>query len=279
MAQQYGTVKCDVITFTSGTAGNETDISITVSGLANIEESGITITGDIQGNNITATGDLNVSGTGLIASNATIGGSLTVSGAGSTYASGLGVSGTFTAETFVASGNATVTGALNVTGDTTLRGNVGSSGLLTSSGLTVTGAISGNTINTTGHIVTTANITGNVINATGNISGLLDGGVYGSGFWKIPAGTTAERPGTEVTGMIRYNETLNTFEGYGEGVWGQLGGGATGSGTDKVFLLNEQTVATSYTIPNNHNATSCGPITINDGIEVIIGDGENWSIV
>ena len=279
MAQQYGTVKVDVLTYTSGTTGNETDVSIDVSGLGNVSESGITITGDIQGDNITATGDLNVSGTGLIASGVTIGGSLTVSGAGSTYASGLGVSGTFTAETFVASGNATVTGNLNVSGNTTFRGAVGSSGLLTASGLTVTGAISGDTINTSGNIVTTANITGNVINATGNISGLLDGGVYGSGFWKIPAGTTAERPGTAVTGMIRYNETINTFEGYGQGVWGQLGGGATGSGTDKVFLLNEQTVTNSYTIPDNQNATSCGPITINDSVEVIVGDGENWSIV
>ena len=32
MAQQYGTVKCDVLTFTSGTTGNETDVSVAVSG-------------------------------------------------------------------------------------------------------------------------------------------------------------------------------------------------------------------------------------------------------
>jgi hypothetical protein len=39
MAQQYGTVKVDFITFTSGTTGNETDITIPVSGLADIAES------------------------------------------------------------------------------------------------------------------------------------------------------------------------------------------------------------------------------------------------
>ena len=80
--------------------------------------------------------------------------------------------------------------------------------------------------------------------------------------------------------MIRFNESLGQYEGFGEGgTWGQLGGGATGSGGDQVFVLNEQTVNNDYTIPNNMNATSCGPITIVDGEFVLIGDGENWSIV
>lgn len=57
------------------------------------------------------------------------------------------------------------------------------------------------------------------------------------------------------------------------------GGGATGSGGDRIFVLNEQVVTTSYTLPSGNNATSCGPITINDGVEVIIGDDQNWAIV
>lgn len=57
------------------------------------------------------------------------------------------------------------------------------------------------------------------------------------------------------------------------------GGGATGSGGDRVFVLNEQVVTTSYTFPSGNNATSCGPITINDGVEVIIGDDQNWAVV
>ena len=40
---------------------------------------------------------------------------------------------------------------------------------------------------------------------------------------RIPAGTTGERP-TAATGMIRYNSTLSTFEGYGANAWGSLGG-------------------------------------------------------
>jgi hypothetical protein len=68
MTQQYGTVKVDFITFTSGTTGNETDITIPVSGLADIAESGINISGDITGRNITATGNLSVSGQAFFAS-------------------------------------------------------------------------------------------------------------------------------------------------------------------------------------------------------------------
>ena len=46
-----------------------------------------------------------------------------------------------------------------------------------------------------------------------------------------------------------------------------------------VFQLNSQTVTADYTIPSNHNAVSAGPITINTGVTVTIGDTENWSIV
>ena len=41
----------------------------------------------------------------------------------------------------------------------------------------------------------------------------------------LPKGTTAERPGTPQQGYVRYNTSINTFEGYGAGnAWGSLGG-------------------------------------------------------
>ena len=46
-----------------------------------------------------------------------------------------------------------------------------------------------------------------------------------------------------------------------------------------MFVLNEQNVTTSYTLPSGENATSCGPIYLNSGVTVAIGTGENWSIV
>lgn len=104
---------------------------------------------------------------------------------------------------------------------------------------------------------------------------------YSSGALQVPTGTTAARPSTALTGMIRFNTSLVRYEGYKAGDWSEIGGGggATGSGGDQVFVLNEQVVTTSYTIPSGNNATSCGPITIDDGVEVIIGDDQNWAIV
>ena len=61
--------------------------------------------------------------------------------------------------------------------------------------------------------------------------------------------------------------------------WVSAAAGATGGGTDKIFYENGQTVTTNYTITNNTNAMSAGPVTINNGIAVTIGTGENWTIV
>jgi hypothetical protein len=63
----------------------------------------------------------------------------------------------------------------------------------------------------------------------------------------------------------------------------QSGAGATGGGSDQVFVENGQTVTTNYTIGTNlgvdANAMSAGPITINSGITVTIPTGSNWVIV
>ena len=61
--------------------------------------------------------------------------------------------------------------------------------------------------------------------------------------------------------------------------WVTAAAGATGGGTDKIFYENGQTVTTNYTITNNTNAMSAGPVTINSGVAVTIGTGENWTIV
>jgi hypothetical protein len=67
--------------------------------------------------------------------------------------------------------------------------------------------------------------------------------------------------------MFRYNTTLDLFEGYINGAWGQVGGdaGATGGGPDEVFIENDQVVTISYTIPSTKNAMTTGPITLDAG--------------
>jgi hypothetical protein len=95
----------------------------------------------------------------------------------------------------------------------------------------------------------------------------------------IPSGTTGERDGTPLTGYFRFNTTTGAFEGYNGTAWGSVGGGATGAGGDAVFVENEQTVTTSYTIPSGKSASSTGPISIDSGVVVTIPSGSRWVIL
>jgi hypothetical protein len=106
-----------------------------------------------------------------------------------------------------------------------------------------------------------------------------DGIFSGTGEVQIPAGTTAQRSATPATGMIRYNTSYTQFEGYNGSAWGIIGGGATGSSGDQIFVLNGQTVTSNYTIPSGKNASTAGNITINTGITVTVSTGSRWVIV
>jgi len=100
----------------------------------------------------------------------------------------------------------------------------------------------------------------------------------GTGSITVPNGTTGQRPGSPAAGMIRYNSSSGTFEGYTSS-WGSIGGGATGGGGDQVFIENELTVTTDYTLSTNKNALSTGPITIDSGVTVTIPSGQRWVIL
>lgn len=101
----------------------------------------------------------------------------------------------------------------------------------------------------------------------------------GTGYIDIPAGTTAQRPGSASSGMIRFNTTLGQYEGYNGTAWSSIGGGATGGGSDAVFLENGQTVTTNYTLSTGKNAVSAGPVTIDSGVVVTVPSGASWVIV
>jgi hypothetical protein len=114
-----------------------------------------------------------------------------------------------------------------------------------------------------------------------NTSGLVQqDSATGSAY--LPAGTTAQRPGTPAAGYIRYNTSTGKFEGYGA-AWGDIGGGGgggpTGGGSDAIFFENDQTVTTNYTVPIGKNAGTFGPISINSGITVTVPSGSTWTVV
>ena len=91
----------------------------------------------------------------------------------------------------------------------------------------------------------------------------------------LPAGTTAQLP-TGVAGMIRYNTSSNSFEGYNGTSWGSIGGGNT---TSNGLWQNIQTISTNQTILTGYSATSAGPITINSGVVVTVPSGSRWVVL
>ena len=102
-----------------------------------------------------------------------------------------------------------------------------------------------------------------------------------TGAAELPSGTTAQRDGSPSAGYIRFNSTLNQFEGHNGSSWGEIGGGggATGGGSDQWALEHDNTITTSYSISSGKNVITAGPITINSGVTVTVPSGSNWTIV
>lgn len=114
---------------------------------------------------------------------------------------------------------------------------------------------------------------------TGTATFAGDVNLTGTGAIDIPVGTTAQRPGTASSGMIRFNSTLGQYEGYNGSAWSSIGGGATGGGADTVFVETSSTVTTNYTLTTSKNAVTAGPVTINSGVTVTVPSGQSWVIV
>ena len=115
-----------------------------------------------------------------------------------------------------------------------------------------------------------ATFTGEVIfNSTGSI--------------QLPAGTTAQRPGSPTNGDLRYNSTDHEVEAYKNGAWSDVGSGQGAKGGDNgenaVFWENQQNVTHDYSITASRNAGSFGPVTIDANKTVTIPSTSSWTIV
>jgi hypothetical protein len=95
-----------------------------------------------------------------------------------------------------------------------------------------------------------------------------------TGALTISKGTTAQRP-TASSGMLRFNTTTTTFEGYNGSTWGGIGGAAA----DNCIVTNYTTISSNYTFPTGYNGESVGPITIASGYSVTVPDGGRWIIM
>ena len=113
--------------------------------------------------------------------------------------------------------------------------------------------------------------------AGGTISGNVDN--TATGYFDLPSGTTAQRPGSPNAGWARFNTDTVQFEGYTGALWSSIGGGARGGGSDAVFFENDAVVTTNYTLTTNKNAVTAGPVTVNSGVTVTIPSGSTWVVV
>lgn len=97
-----------------------------------------------------------------------------------------------------------------------------------------------------------------------------------TGYFDLPAGTTAERPGSPTSGNMRYNTTTAGFEGYNGTAWGSIGGGASAGGA---IYENTLTISSNYTLTTSTNGLSVGPITVASGATVTVPSGQRWLVL
>ena len=249
-------------------------------------------TDNISVNNITAAGDLNI--TGDITYDEVVGRNLEITGI-ATVASGIVSTGDFKvgSATTISQDNIFTTGIV-----TAMSGfNVG----IMSGGITQT---VGGDLNVSGDL-TYDEVVGRNLNITGVAT--VASGIVSTGDFKVGSATTISQDNIFTTGIVTAMSGFNVgimsagisqttgvitainFVGTGNTVKYNAatstidvaisGGGAVGTGTDQVFYQNDQTVTLDYSIEAGKNAMSAGPIAIAASKTVTIPSGSEWSIV
>ena len=94
---------------------------------------------------------------------------------------------------------------------------------------------------------------------------------------KVPAGTTAQRNGSAVNGMFRYNSTTNEFEGYQNNAWGAIGGGGTtiNNNADNRIITGSGTAdtleaETTLTFNSGTLGLSTGDLTVDVAGDIVL---------
>jgi hypothetical protein len=211
--------------------------------------------------NVAATGNITITGNSAVTGNSTVGGDLTVTGNGAFNS----------------------TGAVKVSVGTTAQQPTPVTGSIRYNSTISQYEGAGNTLGKTISSITRSTTTATLTTATNH--GLTTGD-----YITVSGASPSDYNGTysvTVTGLTTLQYTMATTPAsnatvvgiYNVNTWSQIGGGATGGGGNQVFVLNDQTVTTDYTVPSGKNAMSAGPITIATGINVAVATGSTWVIV
>lgn len=171
--------------------------------------------------------------------------------------------------------------AINITdGKLYYKDNAGVVQVLATKGSAVVGGSNTQVqFNNSGVLAGSANLTwnGSTLAVTGAITASADSSFNSTGAVKVPVGTTAQQPGTPATGMLRFNSTDSSFEGYDGSAWGSIGGGSNITGLG--LWENSATINANYTVAVGNNALSAGPITVASGVTVTVPSGSTWVVV
>ena len=76
-----------------------------------------------------------------------------------------------------------------------------------------------------------------------------------------------------VGNTVKYNASSSTVD------VAISGGGAVGTGTDRIFFESDQTVTQSYTVSAGKNAMAAGPLAVASGQTITIPSGSELTIV
>jgi hypothetical protein len=242
-----------------------------------------------DGDNFTVGGNLTVTGTSTVTGASTFTGASSFAGA--VTVNNLTVNGSFSTDDTLSIANKLAISRTNFAGTGAISGTaltitVATSGALyIGSLLTGTGVTAGTTISAfltgTGGVGTYTVSISQTVSSTA-ITGTMNDAtlaVTATDAILVPVGTTTQRPSTGVEGYIRYNSTLDRFEGYANSAWGQLGAGATGGGADNIFVENGQNITVDYTITSGKNAMTTGEVTVDSGVTVTVPSGSRWVIL
>lgn len=94
------------------------------------------------------------------------------------------------------------------------------------------------------------------------MAGLQDTDINDDGFLQVPRGTTAQRPPSPQTGMLRYNTTDDIFEVYDGTEWKNIEGESTVYGTGTDGTATTSGTLNTYTYMSS-SSSSAGSQTIN----------------
>jgi|LauGreDrversion4_2_1035121.scaffolds.fasta_scaffold00453_4 hypothetical protein len=152
-------------------------------------------------------------------------------------------------------------------------------GVLTWQSLTQVGdfTFTGNTIstaNTDQDVIIDPNGVGNIV-LTGNVGINESDPIYtlsvvGTDAILVPVGTGTERPTTVTDGLIRYNSTTNSFEGYSNGQWISMGGDVTCT----LESFTGDSVTSTFTLANAVDQ-NCAIVTLSG---IVQNPGDSYAI-